>query len=80
MDRNLRMARIHAHELADALSVQIAMHMRGVTANFPAGAVAIENTEDALANLAREMGFALVPLDAVQEAGLRSVLEMEAAE
>ena len=73
MDLNLRMARIHAHDLADALSVQIAMHMRGVTANFPAGAVAIQNTEDALANLAREMGFALVPFDAEQKDGLRSV-------
>lgn len=56
----IRMARIYAHELADALSAQITMHMTGVTADFPAGAVAIESANDALENIAKAMGFTLV--------------------
>lgn len=78
MDRNqARMARIYAHELADALSAQITMHMRGVTADFPAAAVATENANDALENAARTMGFRLVALDAVREG---SDYQMEAAQ
>jgi hypothetical protein len=67
MDRmQIRMARIYAHELADALSAQITMHMRGVTADFPAADVAIENANDALTNIAKSMGFALTPLPSLE--------------
>lgn len=63
----IRMGRIYAHELADALSAQLTMHMTGVVANFPAGAIAMENANDALTNLAKTMGFRLVALDSVRE-------------
>ena len=56
-----RMARIYAHEVADALSAQLTMHMTGVVANFPAAEIAIESANDALENLAKSMGFKLVP-------------------
>ena len=63
MDRNqTRMARIYAHELADALSAQITMHMRGVNADFPAADIAVESANDALENVAKAMGFTLVPV------------------
>ena len=72
-----RMARIYAHELADALSAQLTMHMTGVVANFPAAEIAVESANDALENVAKAMGFKLVSLDRVRE-GLD--YQMEAAQ
>lgn len=72
-----RMARIYAHELADALSAQLTMHMTGVVANFPAAEIAVESANDALENVAKAMGFKLVALDSVREG---SDYQMEAAQ
>jgi hypothetical protein len=60
-------ARIHARELSEAIQSQITLHAYGVTASFVAAKGAIGDAEEALAGLAKTMGFKLVALDSVRE-------------